>query len=140
MHDSGKQMGKRQILMMIVGSVAVGDAEIFDDVPVLEGTAPPADWPVVREVVALVKELLSGYEYGASPEFDRSAQGKSPSVRAMLASMANDPDRQRKHQRRFEEALYKALDSDEAFQLAPVSKQDVLKRLIERMKTLSVPD
>jgi hypothetical protein len=58
----------------------------------------------------------------------------------MLAAMANDPDRRRKHRRRFEEALYNALDDDEAFQLAPVSKQDVLKRLIERMKTLSVPD
>jgi hypothetical protein len=135
-----KQLNKHELMMLLVDMVVVGDAESIGDVPVLKSVAPSADWAALQEAVALIKELFQGYDYAASPEFDRSAQGKSSSVRMMLASMANDPDRRRAHKKRFQESLYTALDRDDVYQLIPESKHEVLKRIVQLMKGLSVPD
>lgn len=139
MSHTKKTMSKKEVLSAIVGLAFVNDAHLLNEDRVLAQMVDASEWQRVRDAALLVDALLSGFDYLASPEFEKKVNGKPPSVRAMMQRMASEPVRVRESRARLEKALTAILESDEAFQLIPESKHGDLARLLQLIKGMSVP-
>jgi hypothetical protein len=124
---------KHELLNMVVYLVAVGDPELIDNrrcFPCMKGDHPT--WQHLRDVFV---RLLVDYDYSKSPEFQDTLVGKSPAYVRVATRLAREKSKKRRHE--LSELLCNLLDTDDAFDLIPVSLHDAVREAKSRVLDLA---
>ncbi len=116
------------VLKMLVGLKEVGDLDIVSSDAVLSSACNAEHRSAVLAMAELVEQLLKGFDYEKSPEFQRKVSGKSADVQSMYRKMLS-PDRLKRLAERFGISLTVLPVSNDAYDLVPAEYHDALDRL-----------
>jgi hypothetical protein len=123
-------LSKPDLLTMLVGLSSMNDTASVDEGRCLTSeVCTKEDRAAVREVAHSLDQLLKGFSYTASPEFARAVGGKSAAVLAMQRRLAEEPLRRAEHRARLIGALAGLLSKDEAYDLLPEARHQILDRI-----------
>jgi hypothetical protein len=134
-------LSKHEVLQLLVALARMNDAAVMSrDEGLSNEVCSSTDRSIVRELRAYILPLRQSFDYTRSPEFRSSVAGKSAAFQGMQQKLAGDPVKRQSQVERFDKALERVLDSDEAFQLLPEEQHGVLLRVRALARTLGNPD
>ena len=122
-------LSREKALAAIVGCVCGLDTHIIGEQFGIFGF--PATKESVLSVLALVQELITGYDYLESPRFRGGIEGKPAAFSAMKGKIENEPLKRAAHRQHYYNCLANILESDEVYELTPENKH----RLLDEIRT-----
>ncbi len=129
---------KNEILNLIVGLQQANDLELLNgNSPVLTAdVCYREDIPLIQAMGTIVDELMTGFDYSHSPQFEEFVAGKSEAYRqARLRQLS--PVRRTEWKAQLADSLTQVLVSEEVLELVPVShhpKIHELRSLLGRLR------
>lgn len=120
---------KQQLINGLIGLTETNDLQVLDVPGFLSCEFCEAgDVPLVRRMAQIVKGLSDGFDYASSPEFIKSVEGKSETVRAMRLKLLTAA-KKTELRKRFGDSLARILESPEIYDLVKPSEHERLKEL-----------
>lgn len=137
----GKSMiSKKQILHMIIGLIEVSDYSLIEKGDILtKDVCAESDIEKVKELAALIKDLLSNFDYASSIEFLSSVDGKSENYKNMKLNLINKPASKQKYLSLFGEAICDLEDGERVNRLISEESKSTLAKARGLLENINNP-
>ena len=133
-------ISKKQILHMIVGLIEISDYSLIEKGSILTNeVCAESDIDKIKELAALIKYLLSNFDYTSSIEFSDSIVGKSESYKVMKLNSANKPASKKKYLALFGEAICDLEGGERVDQLVSKESKKTLAKARELLESINNP-
>jgi hypothetical protein len=133
-------ISKKQVLHMIVGLIEVSDYSLIEKGSILTNdVCAESDIEKIKELAALIKDLLSTFDYASSIEFLSLLDGKSESYKSMKLNSVNKPTNKQKYLSLFGEAICDLEDGERVDQLISEESKKTLDKARGLLESINNP-